>query len=172
VGERLLRSKHVTADPAAADLYWIYGCPNGDMILPALHWVQTSHTHWNTSVAAHKPRHVLVVGHEEGWAEAWRYLVHWIRGEKGDHGNKRHTWDTLHPASPTRQLAILQLSGRSDYPAEGQRNPIRCVSSDAPCYVCFQPRKDVMVPSHPGLIDYPTGDCSRFDELHAYARVS
>lgn len=169
LGERLLRSDHLEADPARADLFWVYGCPNGDSILPALRWVQQRHEHWNASVRAQLPRHVLVVGHEEGWAEVWRYLVHWLRGTSGDHANKRQTWNELHPASPTRQLAILQLSGRSDYPAEGQRNPIRCVSSDAPCYVCFQPGKDVMVPGHPGLIDYPSHEChSRLQQLDGF----
>ena len=168
VGERLLRSEHSEADPARADLFWVYGCPNGDTILPALRWIWTRHPHWNASVVAGRPRHVLVVGHEEGWAEVWRYLVHWLRGPDGDHANKLHVWDALHPASPTRQLAILQLSGRSDYPAEGQRNPIRCVSSDAPCYVCFQPGKDVMVPGHPGLIDYPNHECGRLHQLSGY----
>ena len=157
IGERLLRSEYLEADPRSADLYWIYGCPNGDTILPALRWIKTAYPFWNASVAAHAPRHALVVGHEEGWAEAWRYLVHWLRGPTGDHANAAHAWDELHPASPTRQLAILQLSGQSDYPAEGMRAPIRCVSSNAPCYVCFQPGKDVMLPGHPGLIDYPRG---------------
>ena len=157
IGERLLRSEYLEADPRSADLYWIYGCPNGDTILPALRWIKTAYPFWNASVAAHAPRHALVVGHEEGWAEAWRYLVHWLRGPTGDHANAAHKWDELHPASPTRQLAILQLSGQSDYPAEGMRAPIRCVSSNAPCYVCFQPGKDVMLPGHPGLIDYPRG---------------
>ena len=113
---------------------------------------------------------MIVAGHEEGWAEVWRYLIHWLRGAVGDHANKAHTWDELHPASHSRQLGVVQLSGRSDYPAEGQPRPVRCVSSDAPCYVCFQPGKDVMVPGHPGLVDYPAGDCRRFDELGAYAR--
>ena len=153
LGERLLASDHAEADPANADLFWVYGCPNGDTILPAIRWIrQRGGPWWNSSVTAGAPRHVLVVGHEEGWAEVWRYLVHWLRGPTGDHANHHHTWDELHPASPTRQLAIVQLSGKSDYPAAGERNPIRCVSSDAPCYVCFQPGKDVMVPAHPGLI--------------------
>ena len=170
MGDRLLRSDFVEADPAAADLYWVYGCPNGDTILPAIAWIKQSHAHWNASVAAGVPRHVIVAGHEEGWAEVWRYLIHWLRGAVGDHANKGHTWDELHPASHSRQLGVVQLSGRSDYPAEGQPRPVRCVSSDAPCYVCFQPGKDVMVPGHPGLVDYPAGDCRRFDELGAYAR--
>ena len=169
VGERLLSSPHAEADPAKADLFWIYGCPNGDTILPAVRWIQQrGGPWWNASVTAGKPRHVLVVGHEEGWAEVWRYLVHWLRGAAGDHANKHGTWDALHPASPTRQLAIVQLSGKSDYPAAGERNPIRCVSSDAPCYVCFQPGKDVMVPGHPGLIDYPRRECSQFGSMGAY----
>jgi hypothetical protein len=169
VGERLLRSDHVEADPRQADLFWVYGCPNGDTILPALRWIKERYPFWNASVAASAPRHVLVVGHEEGWAEVWRYLVHWLRGVKGDHANKAGTWDELHPASPTRQLALVQLSGRSDYPAPGQRNPIRCVSSNAPCYVCFQPGKDVMVPGHPGLIDYPNrAACAGFERHAAF----
>lgn len=170
VGERLLRSEHAEPDPSKADLFWVYGCPNGDTILPTLRWIRQRHPYWNASVRAHKPRHVLAVGHEEGWAEVWRYLVHWLRGTEGDHANHARGWDELHPASPTRQLAILQLSGRSDFPAEGQPRPIRCVSSDAPCYVCFQPGKDVMVPGHPGLIDYPAEhECRRIRDLQAYA---
>jgi len=99
----------------------------------------------------------------------WRYLVHWLRGASGDHANERGTWDSLHPASPTRQVVALQLSGRSDYPSAGHPKPIRCVSSNAPCYVCFQPGKDVMIPGHPGLIDYPGRDaCAAFKRLGAY----
>jgi hypothetical protein len=161
VGDRLLRSDHFEPRANHADLFWIYGCPNGDTILPALRWVRQHAPYWNVSVGAGLPRHAIVVPHEEGWAEVWRYLVHWLRGSLGDHANARGTWDTLHPASATRQLVLLQLSGRSDYPAGGQRNPIRCVSSGAPCYVCFQPRKDVMIPGHPGLIDYPDGPTCR-----------
>ena len=169
VGDRLLRSEYVEVDPFKADLFWVYGCPNGDMILPTIRWIQRAHPHWNASVIAGRPRHALVVGHEEGWAEVWRYLVHWLRGPSGDHANKQHAWDELHPASPTRQLAILQLSGRSDYAAEGQRYPIRCVSSDAPCYVCFQPSKDVMIPGQPGLVDYPAGGvCNDLADLKAF----
>ena len=68
---------------------------------------------------------------------------------------------------------MLQLSGRSDYPSEGMPNPVRCVSSNARCYVCFQPRKDVMIPGHPGLIDYPgPAECGRFRELGAYDEAS
>ena len=41
--------------------------------------------------------------------------------------------------------------------------------SDAPCYVCFQPGKDVMVPGHPGLIDYPSHEChSRLQQLDGF----
>ena len=46
---------------------------------------------------------------------------------------------------------------------------MRGVSRDAPCRVCFQPGKDVMVPGHPGLIDYPQhGTCERLGALRAY----
>ena len=161
VSDRLLRSAHFEPRASHADLFWIYGCPNGDTILPALRWVRQHAPYWNMSVGAGLPRHAIVVPHEEGWAEVWRYLVHWLRGPLGDHANTRGTWDTLHPASATRQMVLLQLSGRSDYPAAGQKTPIRCVSSGAPCYVCFQPRKDVMIPGHPGLIDYPDGPTCR-----------
>lgn len=169
VGDRLLRSEFVEPNAAEADLYWIYGCPNGDTLLPALRWVQAHFPQWNASVGAQRPRHVVVIPHEEGWAEVWRYLVHWLRGASGDHANERGTWDSLHPASPTRQVVALQLSGRSDYPSAGHPKPIRCVSSNAPCYVCFQPGKDVMIPGHPGLIDYPGRDaCAAFKRLGAY----
>ena len=96
----MLRSDFVEADPNHADLFWIYGCPNGDTILPAIRWIQRWRVHWNASVRAHAPRHVLVVGHEEGWAEVWRYLVHWLRGAKGDHSNQANGWDRT-PRDPT-----------------------------------------------------------------------
>ena len=73
----------------------------------------------------------------------------------GDHANHLHAWDDLHPASPSRQLASIQLSGLSDYTAVGGKKPIRGVSPNAPCRVCFQPGKDVMVPGYPGVMDYP-----------------
>ena len=73
----------------------------------------------------------------------------------GDHANHLHGWDDLHPASPSRQIASIQLSGLSDYTAVGGRQPMRGVSPNAPCRVCFQPGKDVMVPGYPGVMDYP-----------------
>ena len=169
VGDRLLRSEFVEADPRRADLFWMYGCPNGDTVLPAIRWVQRTYPYWNASVGARVPRHVWAIAHEEGYAEVWRYLVHWLRGDTGDHANARGTHDEIHPASFTRQLAVLQLSGRSDYPAERMARPIRCVSSSAPCYVCFQTGKDIMIPGHPGLIDYPDEPtCARYRQLQAF----
>ena len=103
------------------------------------------------------PRHVIVVGHEEGWAEVWQLLGRWMAGN-GDHANHRHGWDDVHPASATRQIASIQLSGMSDYVAHNATRPIRGVSSNAPCRVCFQPGKDVMVPGYPGIMDYPDDD--------------
>jgi len=113
--------------------------------------------HWNASVREGMPRHVIVVGHEEGWAEVWQLLGRWMAGN-GDHANHRHGWDDVHPASATRQIASIQLSGMSDYVAHNATRPIRGVSSNAPCRVCFQPGKDVMVPGYPGIMDYPDDD--------------
>ena len=78
---------------------------------------------------AGRPRHALVVGHEEGWAEVWRYLALWVEDRARpnvDHSNGDGSWDDLHPASATRQLATLQLSGYSDYVARGARLLRRC----------------------------------------------
>lgn len=70
----VLKSTFLEPDPAYADLFWIYGCPNGDTIMPSLRWIKMTHPHWNASVRAAAPRHVLVVGHEEGWGEVWSLL--------------------------------------------------------------------------------------------------
>ena len=169
LGERLLRSAHVEADPSKADLFWIYGCPNGDTILPALQWIARTRPQWNASLAGNTAKHVLVSGHEEGWAEVWHNAQHWLRGEHADHENIRHRWDAVHPASPTRQLALVQLTGKSDYAAEGAPGPVKAVSAYAPCLVCFQTRKDVAVPAHPGLVDYPTAaECAAIAALRAF----
>ena len=71
--------------------------------------LETRRPYWNASVAAGKPRHVLVVGHEEGWAEVWRYLVHWLRGPKGDHANKARTWFSR-PCKSTIRASLLLRS--------------------------------------------------------------
>lgn len=125
--------------------------------MPTLRWVKRALPHWNASVREGLPRHIMVVGHEEGWAEVWQLLGRWMAGN-GDHANHRHGWDDLHPASPTRQIASIQLSGMSDYVARNAKRPIRGVSNNAPCRVCFQPGKDVMVPGYPGIMDYPDDD--------------
>ena len=66
--------------------------------------------------------------------------------DDGDHANKFRRWDDIHPASAVRQIAALQLHGSSDYTAETNSPlPRRGVSSNAPCRICFQPGKDVMV---------------------------
>ena len=67
--------------------------------------------HWWEGELLGVPRHVIAVGHEEGWAEVWQLLGRWI-GWDADHANHRKGWDDLHPASPTRQIVSLQLSGR------------------------------------------------------------
>ena len=72
-------------------------------------------------VAAGLPRHVIAIGHEEGWSEVWSLLGRWLQGARFDHANMANTWDDLHPASPTRQLISLQLSGQSDYLVKGSR---------------------------------------------------
>ena len=46
-----------------------YGCPNGDTVLPVLRWVKRVLPFWNASVREGRARHVIAVGHEEGWAE-------------------------------------------------------------------------------------------------------
>ncbi|KAL3917847.1 MAG: hypothetical protein SGPRY_006242 [Prymnesium sp.] len=160
LGDAMLSSDHLEPDPTRADLFWIYGCPNGDTILPMLSWIKLHLPYWNASVRAGSARHVLTVGHEEGWSEVWALLGRlddsvrrWLASPLVDHSNRRHSWDDLHPASPTRQLISLQLSGKSDYMVNG--HPIRGVSSGAPCRICFQPDKDVMIPGFPGIMDYP-----------------
>eukprot|EP00966_Prymnesium_polylepis_P239448 5537520-Prymnesium_polylepis.1 len=130
--------------------------PPAPAVLPALRWIQQALPFWNASVDAGVARHVMVTAHEEGWAEVWRYLVEWLRDlPGGDHPNDSGLWDQIHPASPTRQLAVLQFSGNSDYTPPGMPRRHRCVSQRAACYVCFQPGKDVVVPAAPGLVDYP-----------------
>ena len=153
LGDRLLLSEHLEPDPMRADLYWVYGCPNGDTILPVLRWIKRAHPFWNASVREWRARHVIAVGHEEGWAEVWNLLGRWL-GPNFDHSNVHRGWDDLHPASPTRQLASVQLHGSSDYTANG-RPRRRGVSAHAACRVCFQPGKDVMIPGFPGIMDYP-----------------
>jgi len=153
LGDRLLLSDHLEPDPSKADLYWVYGCPNGDTVLPVLRWVKRVLPFWNASVREGRARHVIAVGHEEGWAEVWSLLGRWL-GPNFDHSNSRRGWDDLHPASPTRQLASIQLHGGSDYTADGKPRR-RGVSGGASCRVCFQPNKDVVVPGFPGIMDYP-----------------
>eukprot|EP00965_Chrysotila_dentata_P241212 6204150-Pleurochrysis_carterae.AAC.1 len=97
----------------------------------------------------------MTVPHEEGWSEVWQLLSRWLGGN-GDHANSEGGWDDVHPASPTRQLALLQLHGKSDYVPKGAQAPRRGVSVNAPCRICFQPQKDVMVPGFPGIMDYPS----------------
>ena len=158
LGDHVLASDHLEPDAARADLFWVYGCPNVETVLPALAWVKRAHPHWAAAVAEGRARHVLAVPHEEGWAEVWRYLALWVEDRSRpnvDHSNGDGSWDDLHPASATRQLATLQLSGDTDYVARGARDPLRRVSATAPCYICFQPGKDVVVPAFPGLVDYP-----------------
>ena len=137
-------------------------------MLPALSWIKSAHPHWNASVRDGVARHVMVSAHEEGWAEVWRYLVEWLRDVKGgDHSNELRRWDDIHPASRTRQLAVLQFSGNSDFVKPGAPPRHRCVSQKAPCYICFQPGKDVVVPAAPGLVDYPRDDtCDRLSQVH------
>ena len=151
---RLLLSPHLEPSPERADLFWVYGCPNGDTVLPMLRWIKQHLPFWNASVREGRARHVAVVGHEEGWAEVWQLLGRWLAGN-GDHSNHLHGWDDLHPASPSRQIASIQLSGLSDFTAVGGKKPMRGVSPGAPCRVCFQPGKDIMVPGYPGVMDYP-----------------
>jgi hypothetical protein len=91
-----------------ADLFWVYGCPNGDTVLPMLRWIKRAQPFWNTSVREGQPRHMIAVGHEEGWAEVWNLLGRWL-GPNFDHANHGHGWDDIHPASATRQIASIQV---------------------------------------------------------------
>jgi hypothetical protein len=67
----VLSSPFLEPFPSRADLFWIYGCPNGDVILPKLFWVKhAAGSFWNVSVAAGtRAHHVIAIPHEEGWAE-------------------------------------------------------------------------------------------------------
>ena len=89
-GDRLLLSDHREPDPSKADLFWIYGCPNGDTILPMLSWIKGRFPFWNASVAGNVPRHAIAVGHEEGWSEVTRSgcsSARWL-GPNFDHANR------------------------------------------------------------------------------------
>ena len=104
LGDRLLLSEHLEPDASRADLFWVYGCPNGDTVLPVLRWIKRSFPFWKMAVLAGAARHVVAVGHEEGWAEVWQLLGRWL-GPNFDHANSGRGWDDIHPASFTRQLA-------------------------------------------------------------------
>ena len=119
LGDRLLLSDHLEPDPERADIFWVYGCPNGDTVLPMLRWIKRTLPFWKSAVREGVPRHVIAVGHEEGWSEVWSLLGRWL-GPNFDHANSRHGWDDLHPASYTRQIASVQLHGGSDYTADGK----------------------------------------------------
>ena len=151
---------------------------------PPASYAAASHAATSYAAASHAAAS-YAARHEEGWAEVWQLLGRWLAGNgappsacytplprctaspgqlhrlttphplPGDHANHLHGWDDLHPASPSRQIASIQLSGLSDYTAVGGRQPMRGVSPNAPCRVCFQPGKDVMVPGYPGVMDYP-----------------
>ena len=153
LSDRLLMSDYLEPDPERADLFWVYGCPNGDTVLPMLRWIRRTFPFWKEAVREGVPRHAMAVGHEEGWAEVWQLLGRWL-GPNFDHSNHGRGWDDLHPASPTRQLASIQLHGGSDYTVDGKPRR-RGVSGGAACRVCFQPGKDVAVPGFPGIMDYP-----------------
>ena len=153
LGDRLLLSEHLEPDASRADLFWVYGCPNGDTVLPVLRWIKRSFPFWKMAVLAGAARHVVAVGHEEGWAEVWQLLGRWL-GPNFDHANSGRGWDDIHPASFTRQLASIQLHGGSDYTADNTPRR-RGVSGGASCRVCFQPLKDIAVPGFPGIMDYP-----------------
>ena len=153
LGDRLLQSDYLEPDPERADLFWVYGCPNGDTVMPMLRWIKRTFPFWKQAVSDGEARHVIAVGHEEGWSEVWQLLGRWL-GPNFDHPNQHHNWDDLHPASFTRQLAAVQLHGGSDYTADLHALR-RGVSGGASCRVCFQPGKDIAVPGFPGIMDYP-----------------
>ena len=58
------------------------------------------------------------------------------------------------PCEASPHFGSLQLTGHSDFLPPGARR-VRGVSIGAPCRLCFQPGKDVMVPGFPGIQDYP-----------------
>jgi hypothetical protein len=66
---QLLLSDHLEPDPSRADLFWVYGCPNGDTVLPMLRWIKRTFPFWKAAVQAGVAKHAIAVGHEEGWAE-------------------------------------------------------------------------------------------------------
>ena len=42
--------------PERAELFWVYGCPNGDTVLPTLRWIKRALPFWNASVRERAPR--------------------------------------------------------------------------------------------------------------------
>ena len=146
----ILKSPYNEPRAEKADVFWYYGCPNGDMFLPAVDWIKKNFPWWNKSVADNVPRHVVASPQEEGIAEIWGHIEPWLRNR--DVSNRKGTWNDMHPASYTRQLVMLQLAGKSDYIEEKR---VRAVTFGAPCRVCFQPGKDIMIPGFPGINDYP-----------------
>ena len=91
LGDRLLLSEHLEPDASRADLFWVYGCPNGDTVLPVLRWIKRSFPFWKMAVLAGAARHVVAVGHEEGWAEVWQLLGRWL----GPNFDTREQWPWL-----------------------------------------------------------------------------
>ena len=59
---RLLLSPYLEPSPERADLFWVYGCPNGDTVLPMLRWIKRHLPFWNASVREGRARHIAVVG--------------------------------------------------------------------------------------------------------------
>lgn len=210
VGDALLRSEHVTAFPASADFYWVYGCSlAGSLIMHRLDWARLHAPHWNRTVSIaeaaaarrnasaaaaaaaaaravraggsgsgggaggglgdgprlpglpsapdHLPLHLFVSPSEHGWAEAWQAV--WFG--RGVHSplSPAHLkpgtawWRAVAPDSPERLVGSLQLEGAAD---------TRFKRELPPCHLCFQRRKDVMIPTFKRTNDYPSdADCAR-----------
>ena len=92
LGERLMRSKYVVADPAKAQAFWVYGCTEENTVLPAMRWVRSEFPHWNAYVDAARaknssnagdvyaprapPNHYILTPNEDGWSSIWRSSMH------------------------------------------------------------------------------------------------
>lgn len=94
LGDRVLRSDYVTADPSKASAFWIYGCTEENTILSAMRWMRETMPHWREAIAVAKeyaaaaeatgdafaprmpPNHYVATPNEDGWSSIWRGVMH------------------------------------------------------------------------------------------------